>query len=690
MLISVNWLNRLLDPGDLTADEAERILTRMGFPIEEREELPGGDVRLDVEITSNRGDCLCHLGCAREIAAGSGRALQRPPLDRDALDAGSLDVSEITSVENRAPDVCPRFTARVIRGVKVGPSPKWLIDALESVGQRSINNIVDATNYVLLETGNPSHAFDLGRLAGERLIVRFAGSGETLTALDDRAHKLQPSDLVVADAERAVSLAGVIGGVETSVTERTTDVLLEVATWDPVTVRTAARRLRITTDAQHRFERIVDARTIDEASERLASLVLDLAGGAPAAGMVDVGPAASAASDVAPVRLRAKRCRELLGVEIPTSEIRAGLGRLEINCVPEGDDDTLLCAIPPHRAHDVSREIDLVEEAARCHGLEDIPISEKIHIEAAHPQENDRAVRAMGDLLTGVGFFETVTFSFVDRRAAELFQPAETRPVAVDEERRKGAPFLRPSIIPSLLECRRVNKDAGVRVEGGARLFEIGPAFQETGGGATLNFLNLAMILDAPDRQEGLRRMRGVIEAIARAMGGVKVPVELRPTAPACAGESADACAEVLMGSELIGRMGLVSQGAMDAFDLETPLVAAELDVEALIAQHPPRSHVEPLPAFPAIERDLSIVVDEERPWASIERVVGRAKPHRLAGLDFVGVYRGKQVGAGAKSVTMRLRFQDPERTLRHEEVDPQVDSVVAALKSELNAELRG
>ena len=246
MHVSVAWLNRLLDR-PVTPDEAEHVLTHVGFPIETRESVGSGDAMLDVEVTSNRGDVLSHLGCAREIAAATGRKVVMPrvELPGGGATSGGEPVSKALRLENLTPEVCPRFTARVIRGVRVGPSPAWMVEALESVGQRSINNIVDVTNYVNFEYGQPSHVFDLKKLAGGALVVRFASEGEKLRTLDGKARTLKATDLVVADAQRAQSLAGVIGGADSEVGDSTTDVVLEAATWDPVTIRTAARVISI-------------------------------------------------------------------------------------------------------------------------------------------------------------------------------------------------------------------------------------------------------------------------------------------------------------------------------------------------------------------------------------------------------------------------------------------------------------
>ena len=279
MNISLTWMNRYLSPGDVTASEAEHVLTFAGYPVEGIEELDSGDTMLDVELTSNRGDLLSHVGCAREIVAATSSAKPRTLAQPEfTLPGAGKPIGDDLKLTNSEPTMCPLFTARLVRGVKVGPSPKWLSEFLEAVGQRSINNLVDITNFITLELGNPCHVFDLKKLDGGELNIRYAKNGEQLTTLDGKTHKLVESDLVVADANKPTSLAGVMGGQASEVDESTTDVVFEMATWDPVVVRTAARRLAMRTDASHRFERIVDARTIQFAADRAVAMICELAG----------------------------------------------------------------------------------------------------------------------------------------------------------------------------------------------------------------------------------------------------------------------------------------------------------------------------------------------------------------------------------------------------------------------------
>lgn len=704
MLTSVNWLNRYLNPATVTADEAEHVLTHVGFPIESRESLPTGDSRLDVELTSNRGDCLCHVGLAREIAGATGRALVMPK--PATVKPSSTKAAGVTSVDNQLTSGgCPRFTARVIRGVKVGPSPRWMVDALESVGLRPINNVVDVTNFINLELGHPCHVFDLNMLAGKRLVVRYAKRDEPVTALDGRKHRMNPDEMVVADAEKAVSIAGVIGGLDTGVTEKTTDVLFEMATWDPIAVRRAARRLDIRTDASHRFERYVDARDLEWASLRACALIVELAGGELLEGMIDAAGAMRPRTEIV---LRAARCEHLLGIKVPTDRMSALLSSIGVDAkVERGTSGDVLHCLAPHHRHDLTREVDLIEEVCRLNGFDKIELAPALDVplDLAHPDDWGRRERAMGALtgaLVAAGCFETVTFSFVTQREAREFAFPGDRLLKVDEERRKGAPYLRPSVLSSLLTCRRANQDGNVRQPGGVRLFECASVFSEADDGKafarrTKEKRVLALLVDAPldvppaeARQSALRLARGAIEASVLALGGPSASVEVQASTgvsvPALEGETE---ATILINKKAAGRMATISGRTLQQWGLENPVAVAEIDLQPLIELYPPRALAHELPRFPGIERDLSIIVDEAVAWSSIEGEVLGLRPALMERLEFVGVYRGKQIGAGKKSVTMRMTFREPERTLRHEEVDPQMASIVARLSAAVGAVVR-
>lgn len=690
MHVSVSLLNRLLTPPTLTADEAESLLTHSGFPIESRTALPGGDEMLDVEVTSNRGDMLCAGGCAREIAARSGRALKMPATTLPTATDGPAP-----SLENQVPQECPLFTLRIIRGVKVGPSPAWLVQALESVGQRSINNVVDATNFVALELGNPSHVFDLNKLAGHKLIVRRANAGEMLTTLDGKPRKLSADEVVVADAAKAQSLAGVMGGQESEVTAATTDIAVEVATWDPVAVRRAARRHQIRTEASHRFERVVRPETLATASDRLCALIIELAGG-----KLD-GPMATAGQPLpAPrvVSVRPARAASIIGYPVTPAQITKVLTPLGFACA-SGADGSVSCMVPAWR-NDITREIDLIEEVARMQGLDAIPTHDAMHIRVRPPQGTQRAMRELGSILTGLGYYEALTFSFTSPARAKPFLSAELSTVAVDDDRRKHEPTLRPSALTGLLTCRRANQDAGVL---SARLFETSAVFAQRIEGKNTTSVEtrmLALLADCPidgssiDRkQAGIRTIRGSIEAVVRALLGPDATISIKTVSNLPGGYDASASGEVHVTSggttHRIGQMGLLSQAVQNEYGLANPVAIAEVELQGLIANFPPLTKVRTLPTFPAIERDVSAIVDETVTWGKLSEVIEGSRVALLEDVNFVYTYRGKQIGKGKKSVTARLRFRDPSRTLRHEEVDPQMASVTDLLKNTLKAEIR-
>jgi len=673
MRTSVNWINDYLDP-PATAEEQADLLTRAGFPFDGAEEVEG-DRQQEIETTSNRGDCLCHLGLAREVAAISGRTLRPPTAVAAAI---GPDVGSRATLRNERPDLCPLYTGRVILGATVKPSPAWLADRLRAIGQIPRNNIVDATNFVLFELGQPTHVFDLSLLRGESIVVRMAHRDEPFLPLGEGAAgiKLSTEDLVIADAERAVALAGVKGGAETAVTDSTTDLLLEAATFAPMTVRRTSQRHRIASDSSYRFERGVDPRQVDAAADRLAALILEIAGGQLCANVLREG---APLPEPRVISLRPRRCRDILGIEIADDRIIDGLQRLGL--APRRDAEALRCTVPSHRL-DLEREIDLIEEVARMSGLDALPVAETIAVRVAPPQPTIAGRRALRDALAGMGLVETVTHSLVSEAAAAPFVPEGAAPLRVGDDRARAEPILRPSVLASLLRVRARNEDAGVRPLG---LFEVAAAFhlrdehheeRET----------LGILLDMEDARD-LRPLRGIIDRAVRTLFGSDISVTVtahddRPWLQPCGAIQVD--------GRTIGRIGVIDDAVRKSFGLERPLAAAELEMEPMLAAYPPETVAQEMPAFPAIERDLSLVVDESVAWGDLEATIGSLELPLLEEITLVDVFRGRQVGDGKKGVTLRLRFRGSDRTLRHEEVDGPVGQVVEALGSVHHAELRG
>ena len=672
MNISLQWLNDYLDT-PLDADQVERVLTAQGLPIEAV--VPcGDDLMLDVEVTSNRPDCLSHVGLAREVAAGTGQRLRLPDCSLPA--AEGEPVTALTSVDNQVPGTCPVYTARVIRGVRVAPSPPWLVGRLESIGLRSVNNVVDATNFVMMELGQPLHAFDMARLEQRRIVVRAAVQGEAFEAIDGTRHTLDAAMMMIADAERPVAVAGVMGGLNSEVSASSTDILLEAASFAPLSIRRTSRRLKLGSDSSYRFERGVDPVGVETASCRAARLIVELAGGTLAPGVIRAGDDPPARRSVA---LRTARCNSLLGLELSAAQMVGLLTRLGLEPAPDGDAGTITCLIPTFRL-DLWREVDLIEEIARLHGLEQIPLRERIQIEVKAPQAAQAARAELGRVLVGHGYHETINPVFLSRRYGEAFLPQGLAPVTVEDERSKATPMLRPSLLPSLMLCRKANQDVG---NAGVRVFELAAAWwydQQR----IVERRSLTLLSDAGDTQQALRDLRGVIEELCERLLG-PAPVSFKPGdadgyAPA---------ATVTVGERHVGVMGVAASSLQDLFDLQAPVVVAELDAEALLGGYPPSRQVSPLARFPGIERDLSVIVPEQVTWQGIEQALHGAEPALLESLTFLGAYRGKPIAKGRKSVSLRMTFRDPERTLRHEQVDPQVAAVVAQLEAAVGAELR-
>ena len=670
MKILLNWLNDYIETG-LSAGQIAEILSDLGFPCEGIAHLDS-DVVIDVEITSNRGDCLGYIGIARELSAVTGKELKLPAVE---LNESDKDVTDFVGVEITEPDLCGRYTARIIEGVKVGPSPDWLKERLEAIGMRSVNNVVDATNYAMLETGQPPHAFDYDRIADGKIIVRKAFPGEQLVSIDGSKCELTADMLIIADANKPVAIAGVMGGVDTEVNEKTTTILLEDAHFDPVSVRTTSRKLSLASEASFRFERTVDIEAIDAASKRTAQLITQAAGGEAAKGVVDIYPEKPRQRKVT---MRLSRLNKLLGIEIPFEEAVKILSGLSFQ--PQRKDDSLICSAPSWRS-DVYREADLIEEVARVYGYNKIPTERKIKIEVVPVDARQKLTESIGTYLNGCGFYETINVSFIDRGVAELFtQPDDKKHLAVKDVSRKSANLLRRSLLPSLLSVLKTNLNVG---NSPCRLFEIADTFVPAGRQKSelpVEKAKLAIVCDSD-----FRDLRGVVEGLINSIDinaeTVFVPVDLI---------WAQSGAEIIVNGKTIGTAGIISGAVKEKFDFnDISPIAAELDFEQLATLQSGPAKVKPIPRFPAVKRDLSLIVDESIAWADITAAVNEKAPAELESICFVGIYRGSGIPAGKKSVTLSLRFRDEDGTLTHETVDGFEVDIVKNLAGATGAELR-
>src|SRR5262245_39775064 len=452
MIVSWNWLKQyvLLD---ISVDELAHRLTMAGLNHESTNDAEG-DLAIDFEVTSNRPDCLGHLGIAREAAVVLGRQVTMPEVRyRTTLPSAC----ELTRVDVACPELCPRYTARVIQGVTIGPSPDWMKRRLATCGVAPISNVVDVTNYVLLEASQPLHAFDLDKLVERRIEVRRARAGETVVAINQKRYELQPDMCVIADGGRAVAVAGVMGGFDTEVSDRTVNLLVESAEFDPLSVRRTARALGLHSESSYRFERGIDPAGLEGASRRCCQLITELAGGTVAEGHVAVGPIVEPRQ---PVVLRFSQLKRILGIEIDSATARrilTSLGLVELR-----HDAVMVEVRPPSWRRDLEREIDLVEEVGRLHGYEHIPEDTEVPMTTAPRGEQERIESSIRHSLCVAGMFDAVTMSFVDERMASSFAVWTSRaPLSVEHSSRRQENILRESLVPSLLVARRLNETRG-------------------------------------------------------------------------------------------------------------------------------------------------------------------------------------------------------------------------------------
>ncbi|MFI5460647.1 MAG: phenylalanine--tRNA ligase subunit beta [Isosphaerales bacterium] len=670
MIVSWNWLTDYLRL-DMPVDVLTERLALAGLNLESISDV-GGDIAIDLEVTSNRPDCLGHLGVAREISVLYEKML-RVPDPRPVTAGPPIETRTSVAVEDRA--LCPRFTARVVSGVKVGESPWWLRKRLETIGVRPISNIVDVTNYVMFECGQPLHAYDLDRLALHRLVVRRARMGETLTAINNRVYELYPDMLVIADGARPVGLAGVMGGAETEIGSGTTHVLIEAAQFDAITVRRTSRALALFSPSSFRFERPLDPERTEWASRRAAELILDVAGGTLHPGVIDLGlPPA----DRPPIVLRLGQIERILGISIDRATAARILTSLGLE--PIAQDDRSLTVRPPSWRSDLEREIDLIEEVARIHGYHHIPEDWAVPLTSATRGARERVESAVRHLLAGAGFDEAVTFSLVDDRLGAPVRPGPaSSPLRVDHQSRKRETALRQSLVPSLLAVRLHNEAHG---QFDAELFEIANVYVPRPGQVMPAEPARLALVSGRD----FRGLKGTVEAL---LDGVHAtaplrarPVEIPLFAPGRA-------AELLLGETHLGYLGEIDQAQLSLFELREKCAAVELEFDVLLDRADLVARNRPLPPFPAVVRDLSLVVARALPWSELcEAVIGAAGP-TLETVQYEDTFRGGNIAEGDESVHFSMVFRHPERTLTGEEVECAVKAVVEACEARFHSVLR-
>jgi len=687
MIISLNWLADYVQIQAPTEALVERLL--MAGLNHESTETVGADTAVDIEVTSNRPDCLGHIGVAREAALLFARPLHVP--DPRPLEGAGRAVESV-NVEIRSLDVCPFYSARVIRGVRIGPSPQWLVDRLATVGVESVNNVVDVTNYVMLECGQPLHAFDLAKLRGGRIVVRRAVDGEQFTALNHKTYALTGQMCVIADAERPVALAGVMGGADSEISVDTTDVLLESAQFAPLAVRAAARGLVLQSASSYRFERTPDPAAVAWASRRAAALILDTAGGTLEQGVATAG---TLAGTQATIPLQPGRVAEVLGIDIPAARqhaILAGLGFVDTSRGGPTREPGLWLA--PTWRRDVFREIDLVEEIGRIEGYDRVPEDCSITARPIELSAREVMIRTASSTFIGAGFCEALTRSVVSETLETTASPwGGSTPLVVQPALVRGADRLRRTLLPSLVEARSGNLAVGAPH---GELFEVARAYlMRARAGSDHESPVAEPLLAAFVTGGGFFAAKGVVEAVLDRLGVLRAggtiacrPVELDLFTRGRAAEFV--LTRGVEAPERIAVFGEMAPAVLAAAGIAGTVTGAEIRIDRLeFAVNAERTLRRPSD-YPAVERDVNLVVADTVPWADIAAAIQAAAGPVLEQCRIAQIWQdAERLGAGKKSVVVTLRLRSDQGTLSGDDANRVVHAVIEACSRAVNATLR-
>jgi len=693
MKVQVDWLKEYTEI-DVPADELGHVLTMAGLEIESHEtvDLPDGEKSevLELNVTPNRGYCLSHIGVAREVSALLNKSLKlSDPIKALATKSGAVAVEDRVSVENLEPELCPRYCALVIENVKVGPSPKWLKDRLIAIGLRPINNIVDITNFVMMEYGQPLHAFDRGLLAGNKIVIRRAKKGEPFASLDGTDLKLEPDALVIADGDRPVALAGIMGGTNSQVSEATSHVVLESACFDPATVRKGSKKYGLRSDSSYRFERGVDWNGVVSAQARAALLIKELASGEICSGRIDIYPEAG---KLIVVPLRVSRVNQLLGGSFTAEQIQGLLSRLGMEIAEPSE--TMQVKIPSFRP-DLSREVDLIEEIVRIDGFDKVgtvfPMAGVRPVKIAVRQKIIKKVR---EVLCCTGFSETVHYSFIENAHAEEFKMAfaleQDQMIVLKNPLSSENDTMRTSLIPGLLKTAALNLSKGQKP---LKLFEVGSVyFANSNKNRTEKAVLSAIVLGpyelTPWKPRGKEYdfydLKGTLETLAEHL---HLKLETSPGSKSF----------LMPGKSVRVHVNGIELGYLAQVDPEQKLVheigqnvyALELDLGALENAISSSIQFQKIAKFPETYRDISILVDRQVTSEQVAGLILKTGTPLIQKVELYDHFEGKKIQADKKSLTFALSFQSAERTLSDEEVTPLFERIIKTLESELGASLR-
>jgi phenylalanyl-tRNA synthetase beta chain len=684
MKTSVNWLKEFVE-FDLPPDELAHSLTMAGFEVEAIETIDD-DVIFDIGVTPNRPDCLSIRGIAREISA----ILEVPFKDIPVKINDIKGPGPAVEIENKT--LCKRYSSRIISGVKTGSSPDWLKKRLESCGIRSTSSIVDITNLVLLETGQPMHAFDLDKLDGPKIVVKQADGLDRITTLDNEERPISEEMLLIWDAAKPVAIAGIMGGKDTEVSESTVNVLLESAYFNPSSVRSTSKSLNLSTESSYRFERGVDIEAVTPALDRAAQLIEDIAGG-KISELTDANP-----ETVKPrkISLSINKIGALIGIDIDESFINKTLMKLGFS--PKLTGDTMEVTIPSFR-NDVEMDVDIVEEIARLYGYDKIPSTLPVmNMSAAPEQKIHNLIKTIKNLMVKSGFSEAINFSFLNPDVLDkLSLPDEDRRrnlVYIKNPLRKEESAMRTTLVPALLNNLITNMNRG---EKDLRLFEISNVFLKSDNNKLPDETVQAVAVYHKEEgaciwktsHEGFYDLKGVFENMFSALKIPDIAYDQDTAAPEPYMHPGKSC-YITFGGKRIGAIGILHPGIADEFGIDGYTVITELyDLEEIFNAIPPSTTYVPLPKFPFVERDIALIVTDDITVSAVKKEILGIQSGIIESITLFDIYKGKPIPPDKKSLAFSIRFRSADKTLTDNEVDDQHSLIVKRLKDKLKAELR-
>ncbi|MDL1967752.1 MAG: phenylalanine--tRNA ligase subunit beta [Deltaproteobacteria bacterium] len=647
------------------------------------------DMVFEIDLTPNRPDCLSIIGLAREIAALQQTTIKYP----ETLLSDSGDkISDLTSITIKAPDLCPRYSARLVFDINIAPSPFWLQDRLMSVGLRPINNIVDITNFVLMETGQPLHAFDFDRLSDHRIVVRQAKKGETFITLDKKKHLLTPDMLMICDGEKPVALAGIMGGHNSEVTESTTRVLIESAYFTPVGIRKTSKKLGISSESSHRFERGVDPGGIITALNRAAQLMSELDGSSLIKGIIDKY---SKINNTGPITLNVEHTNRLLGISFDQDKIENLLKSIEFNVEKTGNDE--LAVVPPSFRVDIARPVDLMEEIARLSGYNNIPSTYPlIPAEARHPEKQLRLKNRVKRIMTGFGFTETINYSFINKLSCDRLrlESADQKRNMVDilNPLTEEQAVMRTSLIPGLLETIRRNIAQQIK---SLRLFEVGKSYigrekdnlpeeiEMLAGILTGSRTNASWYSKESDCN--FFDIKGAVEGLLNRVKIDPIKFTCMPD-NLCTYTRPGHTAQILQEKKLIGLAGEIHPQVLRNFDLKQAAFIFELDLKAISDLIPLTIRSKQIPKFPSISRDITIIINKDLESSKLSETIRKSGEKLIENLYLFDVFEGNTIPQNKKSISMRITYRSKHKTLEDDEVNYIHKNITDRLLKEFDA----